>query len=73
MTSDSKHPFFRPLWRRVAVVVFCFAWAIFEFVTGTPFWGTIALGFAGYGIWQFFIAFDASEPVKPADADEKEE
>ena len=46
--KDYEHPFFRPLWRRVAVVVVCVAWSIFEFATGAPFWGTIALGFAGY-------------------------
>ena len=69
MIKDSNHPFFRPLWRRIAVVAFCFAWAIFEFVTGTPFWGILALGFAGYGIWQFFIIYDASEPVPPTDID----
>jgi hypothetical protein len=73
VTKDSNHPFFRPLWRRVAVVAFCVAWAIFEFVTGTPFWGIIALGFAGYGVWQFFIIYDMSEPVPPADIDAEKE
>jgi len=68
VNKDSNHPFFRPLWRRVAVVAFCIAWAIFEFATGTPFWGIMVLAFAAYGIWQFFIIFDASDPVKPADA-----
>lgn len=53
--KDSEHPFFRPLWRRVAVVAVCVIWSIIEFATGTPFWGVIALGFAGYGVWQFFI------------------
>lgn len=65
MNKDNNHPWFRPLWRRVAVVAFCIAWSIFEFATGTPFWGIIVLAFAAYGIWQFFIIFDASEPVKP--------
>ncbi|TDQ30559.1 hypothetical protein DEV91_108180 [Phyllobacterium brassicacearum] len=72
MIKDSNHPFFRPLWRRVAVVAFCVAWAIFEFATGTPFWGVLALGFAGYGVWQFFIIFDASEPAAGTE-DKKEE
>ncbi len=69
MNKDSNHPWFRPLWRRIAVVAVCFAWAIFEFATGTPFWGVIALGFAGYGIWQFFLIYDASEA---ADTENKE-
>ncbi|MBZ9655282.1 DUF3329 domain-containing protein [Phyllobacterium lublinensis] len=67
MNKDSNHPWFRPLWRRVAVVAFCVAWAIFEFATGTPFWGVLALGFAAYGVWQFFIIYDASEPAAPED------
>lgn len=67
MIKDSNHPFFRPLWRRIAVVAFCVAWAIFEFVTGTTLWAVIALAFAAYGIWQFFIIYDASEPVPPTD------
>ncbi|MER8975253.1 MULTISPECIES: DUF3329 domain-containing protein [unclassified Mesorhizobium] len=62
--KDSEHPFFRPLWRRVAVVAVCLVWSVIEFATGTPFWGVIALGFAGYAVWQFFY------PYKPADEDE---
>ena len=73
MNPDSNHPWFRPLWRRVAVVAVCFAWAIVEFATGTPFWGVIALGFAGYGIWQFFIAYDAPEPAQPAETEIEKE
>ena len=63
--KDHENPFFRPLWRRVAIVVICVAWAIFEFVTGAPFWGTIAGGFAAYAVWQFFILY---KPVDPAAA-----
>ena len=61
--KDYEHPFFRPLWRRVAVVVVCVAWAIFEFANGAPFWGTIAAGFAVYAVWQFFFLY---KPVDPA-------
>ncbi|TIM59821.1 MAG: DUF3329 domain-containing protein, partial [Mesorhizobium sp.] len=25
--KDSEHPFFRPLWRRVAIVAVCLVWA----------------------------------------------
>jgi hypothetical protein len=63
--KDYEHPFFRPLWRRIAVVAVCIAWAIFEFATGASFWGMIALGFAAYGIWQFFFIY---KPVDPAAA-----
>jgi len=63
--KDYEHPFFRPLWRRVAVVVVCVAWAIFEFATGAPFWGTIAAGFAAYAIWQFFFLYKPVDPAAP--------
>lgn len=58
---DNEHPFFRPLWRRIAVVAFCVAWAVFEFAMQAPVWGMIALALGAYGVWQFFINF------KPAD------
>ena len=49
----------------VAIVVVCVAWAIFEFISGAPFWGMIAGGFAAYAVWQFFILY---KPVDPAAA-----
>lgn len=67
MTKDNEHPFFRPLWRRIAVVVVCAAWTVLEFVTGTPLWGMMALAFTAYGAWTFLIAYKA-----PVDAGEKE-
>lgn len=65
--KDNEHPFFRPLWRRIAVVVVCAAWTVLEFATGTPLWGMIALGFTGYGAWMFLIAYKA-----PVDAGKEE-
>lgn len=67
MIKDSEHPFFRPLWRRVAVVAACLVWAVVEFATGTPFWGMIALGFGIYGYWQFFYAYKPAEDKNPSD------
>ena len=63
--KDHEHPFFRPLWRRIAVVAVCAAWSIFEFANGASFWGMIAGGFAAYAVWQFFILY---KPVDPAAA-----
>ncbi|OBQ67439.1 DUF3329 domain-containing protein [Mesorhizobium erdmanii] len=59
--KDYEHPFFRPLWRRVTVVAVCVIWSGIEFATGTPFWGVIALGFAGYAVWQFFYLYKPAE------------
>ncbi|BCH13550.1 MULTISPECIES: DUF3329 domain-containing protein [unclassified Mesorhizobium] len=71
--KDSEHPFFRPLWRRVAIVAVCLVWSVVEFATGAPFWGTIALGFAFYAVWQFFYLYKPADGSKgSADTEPKE-
>ena len=64
---DVRHPFFRPLWVRIAVVGLCFGWALFEVVSGSPFWGML-FGAAGSwcGYW-FFLAFDPADYEKEQD------
>lgn len=64
--KDNEHPFFRPLWRRVAIVAACALWAILEFVNGSHLWGLGALAFAGYGVWQFFVRYDPPPQDPPA-------
>jgi hypothetical protein len=54
---DLRHPWFRPLWRRIAVVAVCLGWAGFEVWGGSVFWA-ILFGAAGlYAAWCFFIAW----------------
>ena len=60
---DIEHPFFRPLWRRVALVVFCAAWSAFEFWNGATLWGTLAGGMAAYAAWMFLISY--KPPAEP--------
>jgi hypothetical protein len=55
--ANEDHPFLRPLWRRIALVAFCVAWAIFEVVYGQSFWAMIATAMAAYGAWIFLIAY----------------
>lgn len=59
---DLNHPFFRPLWRRIAVVVLCLGWAVLEFISGTPFWGILFGGIGLYCVWGFFFAFNPDAP-----------
>lgn len=47
--------FFLPLWRRVLLVAFCLAWALFEFITGAVFWGIIFGSLGVYAMWQLFF------------------
>ena len=57
MGNGGEHPWFRPLWRRVAVVVFCAVWAAFELYSGEAFWATIFGGMAAYALWVYIIKY----------------
>jgi hypothetical protein len=69
---DLNHPFFIPLWRRVAVVAFAVGWGLFEFASGSPFWGTLFLGIGGYAFWGLFLAFDASAAAQQRERSDEE-
>lgn len=65
---DLQKPFYRPLWIRVALVVFCLGWALFELRNGAPFWAILFGAMGIYAAHQFFIAFDPKDPAEhPAD------
>ncbi|WP_011579801.1 MULTISPECIES: hypothetical protein [Chelativorans] len=55
---DLDHPFFRPLWIRLAIIAVCLGWGVFEFLMGNPFWGTLFVGLGVYCIWGFLFAFN---------------
>lgn len=59
---DFNHPFYRPLWIRIAVVAACLAWGLFEFVGGSPFWGALFCGLAAIAFHGLFIAFEPRDP-----------
>lgn len=59
---DVQHSFFRPLWRRVAVVVICLGWAMYELATGSPFFAILFGAVGLYCVHQFFIAFAPKDP-----------
>jgi hypothetical protein len=52
---DTDHPWLRPLWVRVLVVLLASGWAVLEFATGSPFWGMLFLGLGAYAAWSFFL------------------
>ncbi len=59
---DPQDPFYRPLWLRVAIVAACLGWAVFELLSGGPFWAML-FGAAGlYAAYQFFVVFDPQDP-----------
>ncbi len=72
LKSDADHPFFRPLWRRIAILVVCLLWAALEFYGGSPNWGMIALAFAGYAAYAYLIRYNPPDENKNAPAEENE-
>lgn len=54
---QADHPFFRPLWRRVAVIAACLVWSAVEWSHGETFWGLLTLGIAGWGAWVFLLNY----------------
>lgn len=60
---DLNHPFFIPLWRRIAVVAVTAGWAMVEFATGTPFFGVLFAAIAVWSAYSFFFAFDPKDPA----------
>ena len=56
--NDANHPFFLPLWRRVATLVVCAIWLACEIFFGDQMFAVIAAGILAYGIWSLLIAFD---------------
>lgn len=52
---DPEHPFYRPLWVRIAIVVFCLGWAAVEFITGWPLFGVLFAAAGGYAAYMFFM------------------
>jgi hypothetical protein len=72
--KDAEHVFFRPLWRRIALVVFCAGWAAFEFWNEQAFWGTLAAGMAAYAAVTFLINYklpaDSATRVAPGSSGE---
>lgn len=55
---DVQLAFFRPLWRRIAVVAVSLGWAAVEFASGAAFWGVLFGAVGLYCAHQFFVAFD---------------
>ena len=57
---DMDHPFFRPLWVRLAVLAVCFGWALVELMSGSPGWAMIFGALGAYAGWSFFGPRDDS-------------
>jgi len=53
-----RHPFFLPLWRRIAVTAVCLGWALFELISGAMFFAILFGALGVYTAREFFWTFD---------------
>lgn len=54
---DVRHPFFNPLWRRVATVGVTGIWALFELLTGSVGWAILFGAIAAWCAYEFFVTW----------------
>ena len=59
--NNQDHPFFRPLWRRIAVVAATLGWSVVEWAHGETTWGILTLGLAAYSAWTFLLTYPKPE------------
>ena len=60
---DLQDPFFAPPWIRVAVVLVCVVWGLFELSQGAVLWAVVFLGIGTICAWRF-ITIDYSDGTK---------
>lgn len=67
--AERDHPFYRPLWRRVAIVAVVAVWAAWEVIyVKDGLWTMISVAFLGYAVWMFFITYKKpAEPQPPSE------
>ncbi|MDN2579618.1 hypothetical protein [Aquibium sp. ELW1220] len=62
--AKAGETFFRPLWRRVAIVAVSAGWAVLEWTYGDETWTMIAAAVTAYGAWSLLYSYKA-----PSDED----
>jgi nitrate reductase NapE component len=59
------HPFYRPLWRRIAIVATTLAWAAFEMILAKDgLWTVLASATFVYSVWAFLLVY-TPPPLPP--------
>ncbi|MGY6549150.1 MAG: hypothetical protein ACXIU7_09100 [Roseinatronobacter sp.] len=62
---EVRHPFFRPLWRRLLVTGICALWSGVEFLIGSPFFGVLTGALALFCLYALFWRFDPAAFADP--------
>ncbi|MCY0150584.1 hypothetical protein OEG84_23485 [Hoeflea sp. G2-23] len=63
---DFRHPFFRPILRRIIVFALVVIWAGVEFFNGSVGWTVFFVALAVYIGWGFFLSGQPDEPLADA-------
>jgi hypothetical protein len=62
--NDQDHPFYRPRWRRIAIVASTALWAVFESSYAKDgFWTVIALAVFVYAWYTFIYTWKDKPPA----------
>lgn len=70
MANQADKDFFRPLWRRVAVVVLLAVWFAWEALyVREQLWLVIVGGTLAYAVWTFFISWKDDGGTTPPPAE----
>ncbi len=60
---DFRHPFFRPLTRRIVIFCLVAIWTLVEFFGGSTGWVIFFAALTAYVGWGFFLSGQADEPL----------
>ena len=64
---EQNSPFYRPLWRRVAITAVVALWLGIEiYYGGSGFWTVIATGMLCYAVWTFFLSWPKTPDNPPS-------
>jgi hypothetical protein len=61
LKNVKDEPFYRPLWRRIAIVAVTGFWAVVETLySGDMLWTALSVGLFAYSLWVFLITYPKS-------------
>ena len=62
---ELRVPLFRPMWRRVVLVIALFGWGLMEYVNQNPLWAMVFFAVGVMASYQYFFAW--KDPVEESD------
>jgi|GEM_PF-546584 len=64
-TYEQSSPFYRPLWRRIAITAVVALWLAFEIYNESGLWIAIAAAMLCYALWTFFLSWPKTPDNPP--------